>query len=205
MILVISQKFPNFSNAYLAQFLSFDRVLGHFRKVLKSSKQCPWSHVILIYQSQVIVFDLKSLFGDFWKWPIMLKLITFCESISWTWNVKMSCRKFHPLNNELGMGFFWWTMKKVCLGQFAVDFFNCPKIETFASWDFLSHACGIMIKNWSNDDCGFKIRCWPKNLTFDSQMTILPLELTVEQLGFLTVQTGIVNLATWHVDAWKCV
>ena len=43
-----SQKFPNFSNAYLAQFLSYDHVLGHFGKVLKSSNQCLWSHVILI-------------------------------------------------------------------------------------------------------------------------------------------------------------
>ena len=97
-------------------------VLGHFGKVLKSSNQCLWSHVSLIYQSQVMVFDLKCLFVDFWKWPIMLKLITFCESISWTWNVKMSCRKCHSIQNEHWMGFFWWTMKKLCLGQVTVDF-----------------------------------------------------------------------------------
>ena len=70
---------------------------------------------------------------------------------------------------------------------------------------FLSHACGIMIKTWSNDDCGFKIRCWPKFLTFDYQMTILPLQLTVEQLGFLTVQFDAVSLETWHMDAWQCI
>ena len=102
-----SQKFPNFSNAYLAQFWSYEHVLGHFGKVLKSSNQCLWSHVILIYQSQVMAFDLKSLFVDFWKWPIMLKLITFCESISWTWSMKMSCRKCLSLQNELWMEFFW--------------------------------------------------------------------------------------------------
>ena len=117
-----SQKFPNFYKAYLAQFLSFDHVLGHFGKVLKSYNQCLWSHVILIYQSQVMVFDLKCLFVDFWKWPIMLKLITFCESISWTWNVRMSCRKCPPLQDEHWMGFFWWNMKKLCLGQVIVDF-----------------------------------------------------------------------------------
>ena len=103
----ISQKFPNFHKAYLSQYLSFDHVLGHFGKVLKSSNQCLWSHVILIYQSQVIVFDLKCLFVDFWKWPIMLRLITFCESISWTWSVNRSCRKCHSLQNELWMEFFW--------------------------------------------------------------------------------------------------
>ena len=59
------QKFPDFHKAYLAQFLSFAHVIGHFGKVLKSSNQCLWSHVILIYQSQVMVFDLKSLFVDF--------------------------------------------------------------------------------------------------------------------------------------------
>ena len=96
-------------------------------------------------------------------------------------------------------------MKKLCLGQFAVDFFSCPKIETFASWDFLSNAWEIMIKNWSNDDCGFKIRCWPKILTFDCQMTILPLQLTVKQLGFLTVQLDAVSLETWNMDAWQCI
>ena len=95
-----SQTFPNFYKAYLAQFWIYDHVLWHFGKVLKSSNQCLWSHVILIYQYQVMVFDLKCLFVDFWKWPIMLKLITFCESISWTWNVKMSCGKCHPLQNE---------------------------------------------------------------------------------------------------------
>ena len=34
------QTFPNFPKAYLAQFLRFDNVLGHFGKVLKSSNQC---------------------------------------------------------------------------------------------------------------------------------------------------------------------
>ena len=96
-------------------------------------------------------------------------------------------------------------MWKLCLGQFAVDFYNCPNIETFASWDFLSHALRIMIKNWSNDVCGFKIRCWPKFLTFDCQMTILPLQLTVKHLGFLTVQFDVVSLETWHMDAWQCI
>ena len=60
-----TQKLPNFHKAYLAQFLSFDHVLGHFGKVLKSFNQCLWSNVILIYQSQVMAFDLKSLFVDF--------------------------------------------------------------------------------------------------------------------------------------------
>ena len=59
------QKFPNFHKAQLAQFLSFAHVLGHFGKVFESSNQCRWSHVILIYQSQVMAFDLKSLFVDF--------------------------------------------------------------------------------------------------------------------------------------------
>ena len=101
------QKFPNFHKAYLAQFLSFSHVLGHFGKVFESSNQCIWSHVILIYQAQVMAFDLKSLFVDFWKWSIMLKLITFCESISWTWSMNMSCRKCLSLQNELWMDFFW--------------------------------------------------------------------------------------------------
>ena len=96
-------------------------------------------------------------------------------------------------------------MKKLCLGQFAVDFFNCPKIETFASWDFLSHALRIMIKNWSYDVCGFKIRCWPKIFTFDCQMTILPLQFIVKHLGFLTVQFDVVSLEPWHKDAWQCI
>ena len=103
------------------------------------------------------------------------------------------------------MGFFWWTMKKLCLGQVTVDFFNCPKMETFASWWFLSHSCGIMVKTLPNDDCGFKVRCWPKNLTFDCQMTSLPLQLIAKQLGFLTVQLDLVSLETWHVGAWGCI
>ena len=75
-------------------------------------------------------------------------------------------------------------MWKLCPGQFTVDFSNCPNKETFASWWFLSQALRIMIKHWSNDVCGFKMRCWPKIWTFDCQMTILPLQLTVVQLGF---------------------
>ena len=75
-------------------------------------------------------------------------------------------------------------MWKLCPGQFTVDFFSCPNKETFASWWFLSQALRIMIKHWSNDVCGFKMRCWPKIWTFDCQMTILPLQLTVVQLGF---------------------
>ena len=117
-----SWKFPNFSNAHLAQFWSYEHVLGHFGTVLKSSNQCLLSHVIWIYQSQVMVFDLKFIFVDFWNWPIMYKLITFYEIISWTWNVKMSCRKCHPLQNEHWMGFLWWTMKKLCPGQDTIDF-----------------------------------------------------------------------------------
>ena len=90
-------------------------------------------------------------------------------------------------------------MWKLCLGQVTIDFFNCPNMETFASWDFLSHALRIMIKNWSNDVCGFKIRYWPIILTFDCQMTILPLQLTVEQLGF-----WLCNLMLWvlKLDIW---
>ena len=48
-------------------------------------------------------------------------------------------------------------------------------------------------------------RCWPKILTFDCQMTILPLQLIVEQLRFLAVQLDLVSLETWHVGAWQCV
>ena len=93
-------------------------------------------------------------------------------------------------------------MWKLCPGQFTVDFFNCPNKETFASWWFLSQALRIMIKNWSNDVGGFKMRCWPKIWTFDCQMTILPLQLTVVQLGFLTVQFCAESLETWYGDAW---
>ena len=46
-------------------FTKISQLIGHFGKVLKSSNQCLWSHVILIYQSQVMVFDLKCLFVDF--------------------------------------------------------------------------------------------------------------------------------------------
>ena len=35
----------------------------------------------------------------------------------------------------------------------------------------------------------------------DCQMTILPLQLTVEQLGFLIVQFCAVSLETWYDDA----
>ena len=31
-------------------------------------------------------------------------------------------------------------------------------------------------------------------------MTVLPLQLTVKQLGFLTVQFDVVSLETWHMD-----
>ena len=72
-------------------------------------------------------FDSKCIFVDFWNWPIMSKLITSCESISWTWSVKMDYRKCHPLQNEHWMGFFWWTMKKLCLGQDTVDFSTVQK------------------------------------------------------------------------------
>ena len=82
--------------------------------------------------------------------------------------------------------------------------FSYPKIEIFASWWFLSHACRIMIKTWSNDDCVLKIRCWLKILTFDCKMTILPLKLIVDQMRLLTMQIGTVSLETWHVDAWQC-
>ena len=104
--MALSQKFPNFSNAYLAQFWSYEHVLGHFGKVLKSSNQFLWSQVILIYQYQVMVFDLKCLFVDFWKWPIMLKLITFCESISWSRGVNMCCTpKFSlPYSSRFAQG-----------------------------------------------------------------------------------------------------
>ena len=62
-----------------------------------------------------------------------------------------------------------------------------------------------MIKTWSNDDCELKIRCWQKILTFDDKKTILPLQLTVAQMGLLTVQTGTVSLETWHVGDWGCI
>ena len=45
--------------------LLISHVLGHFGKVLKFSNQCLWSHVIWIYQSQVMVFYLKCIFVDF--------------------------------------------------------------------------------------------------------------------------------------------
>ena len=102
-------------------------------------------------------------------------------------------------------GIFLMNHEKVMPWSSYSWLFSCPKMETFASWWFLSHSCGIMIKIWSNDDCGFKIRCWPKFLTFDCQMTILPLQLIVGQLGFLTVQLDLVSLETWHVGAWQCI
>ena len=122
-----SWKFPNFSNAQLAQFWSYDHVLGHFGKLLKSSNQFLWSQVIWIYQYQVMAFDSKCTFVDFWNWPIMSNLVTFCESISWTCSVNMDCRKFHLLQNEHWMEFFWQTMKKLCPGQSTVDFSTVQK------------------------------------------------------------------------------
>ena len=40
---------------------------------------------------------------------------------------------------------------------------------------------------------------------FDCQMTIFPLQLTVEHLGFLTMQFDAVSLETWHMNAWQCM
>ena len=37
-------------------------------------------------------------------------------------------------------------------------------------------------------------------MTFDCQMIILPLQLTVKQLGFLTVQFDAVSLGIWMLD-----
>ena len=70
-----------------------------------------------------------------------------------------------PQNKMLTKNFYFWLPND----HFAptVDFFNCPNMETFASWDFLSQTLRIMIKHWSNDVCGFKMRCWPKIWTFD--------------------------------------
>ena len=78
----------------------------------------------------------------------MLKLITFCESISWTWNVKMSCRKCPPLQYEHWMGFFWWTMKKLCLGQVTVDFSTVQKWKLLHLDDFWA----ILVESWSRLD-----------------------------------------------------
>ena len=103
------------------------------------------------------------------------------------------------------MEFFRRIIWKLWLGQVPVDFFNCPNMETFASWDFLSQALRIMIKNWSNDVGGFKMRCWPKIWTFDCQMTILPLQLTVVQPRVLTVQFWAECLETLHEGAWPCL
>ena len=36
-------------------------------------------------------------------------------------------------------------------------------------------------------------------------MTILPLQLTVDQMELLTVQIGTVSLETWHVGARECI
>ena len=83
--------------------------------------------------------------------------------------------------------------------------FYCPKIVTF---------CILMIFEpclWNHDQDLIKWwlwtqkRCWPKILTFDYKMTILPLQLIVGQMRLLTVQIGTVSLETWHVGAWDCI
>ena len=94
-------------------------------------------------------------------------------------------------------GIFLMNHEKVMPWSSYSWLFNCPKIETFASWVFLSHTLRIMIKNWSNDVCGFKIRCWPKFLTFDCQMTILPLQLTVWAIR-------VFDCATWNLTC-RCL
>ena len=93
-------------------------------------------------------------------------------------------------------------MWKLCPGQFTIDFFSCPNKETFVSWWFLSQILRIMIKHWSNDVCGFKMICWPKIWTFDCQMTILPLQLTVVQFRVLTVQFWAECLETCYEGTW---
>ena len=75
-------------------------------------------------------------------------------------------------------------MWKLCPGQFQLTFSAVQIRKLLHLWWFLSQILRIMIKHWSNDVCGFKMICWPKIWTFDCQMTILPLQLTVVQLGF---------------------
>ena len=110
-----------------------------------------------------------------------------------------------PFKMSIGRDFSDEPWKSYALVKLQLTFSTVQKWKLLHPWWFLSHSWGIMIKTWSNDNCVLKIRCWPKILTFDCQMTILPLQLIVKQLGFLTVQLDLVSLETWHVDAWQCI
>ena len=123
-------------------------------------------------------------------------MITFCESISWTWNVKMSCRKCHPLQNEHWMGFFWWTMKKLCPGQDTVDFFYCPKIVTF---------CILMIFElslWNHDQDLIKWWLWTQN-----KMLTKNSDFWLQNDHFAPVvnceSNRAFDCAIWHCESWN--
>ena len=104
-LLAILEKCPT---STMHNFLNFE-LLEVFLDFLETLR-CPLinflSHLIFIFHSQVINFGKKGVFVDFQKWPIMPKFVTFCECISWSWDMKMYCRKFHPLQNEFWMGHF---------------------------------------------------------------------------------------------------
>ena len=96
----------------LTRHISFNfdptRVLLDFLEILG----CPLSNlfVLISIESSILIlwsFDPKGVFVDFSKWPIMSKLITSCECIFWTWDMKFNCRSLHPLQNEIWMGHSW--------------------------------------------------------------------------------------------------
>ena len=95
-------------------------------------------------------------------------------------------------------------MWKLCLGQVTVDFFNCPNMETFAFWDFLSQTLRIMIKHWSNDVCGFKMML-TKNLNFWLSNDHFAPTVDCSAISVLTVQFCAESLETLYEDAGPCL
>ena len=96
------------STSLMPNFLNFDS-LKVFLDFLESLI-CPLRNTIGLFSIWYSMFmyealTKKSVFVDFSKWPIMSKFITSCACIFRTWELKMNCRIFHPLQNELWMGY----------------------------------------------------------------------------------------------------
>ena len=107
-----------------------------------SSNQCLWNHIIFIFQTQVMAFDPQGVFEFPSKW-ISFKMITNGNFSEKVWR---SC-----------------DLVKVQLT------FDCPKLETLASWTFLSYSWWVMIKALSNDEYSIKMMKLTKILDFHLQ------------------------------------
>ena len=145
---------------------------------------------------------LKVPFVDFWKWPIMLRLITFCESISWTWSVKMSCRKCHSLQK--------WALDGIFL-------INHVEVMPWSSYSWLfqlskyGNFCILRLFEpyFENHDQELIKWClWlqnkmlTKNLNFWLSNDHFAPTVDCSAIRVLTVQFCAESLETWHEDAW---